>query len=97
MEIIASNQPYRSKFYSSIVRKSPKADEKQMRISLVKKQTTFAEHVKKHFMPRVDEKKQQELEDLMKRVTTHSKSSKNSRKYIDEGKRNLEKLHLLIG
>lgn len=97
MEVIASKKPYRSKFYSLSVRGSPKEDEKELRTSLIKKQTDFSDHVKKNFLPRTDEKKQQELEDLVKRISHHKKNVYHSRKYMEEGKRNLEKLHLLIG
>ena len=63
----------------------------------MKKQNYFAEHVKKNYAPRIDEKKQQEIEELMRRMSNQKKNVKNSRQYIEEGKRNLEKLHLLIG
>ena len=97
MEIIAENQPYRSKFYSRVIKSSPKADQKEIRTALMKKQNYFAEHVKKNYAPRIDEKKQQEIEELMRRMNSQKKNVKNSRHYIEEGKRNLEKLHLLIG
>jgi hypothetical protein len=47
-------------------------------------------------MPKTDESKQQELEELIKRIDNHKKHAYHSRKYIEEGKRNLEKLHLII-
>ena len=63
----------------------------------MKKQNYFAENVKLNFVPKIDEKKHEELEQLMKSLSTKPKNIKNSRQYMDEGKRNLEKLHLLIG
>lgn len=89
MEVIASKKPYRSKFYSIAVKGTPKDDYKELRTSLIKKQTDFAEHVKKNFLPKTDEKKQQELEDLVRRISHHKKHTYHSRKYIEEGKRNL--------
>lgn len=67
-----------------------------MKTSLLKKQEDYADHVKKNFMPKTDESKQQELEELIKRVENQKKHNYHSRKYMEEGKRNLEKLHLLI-
>ena len=54
MEIIASKQPYKSKFYSLVATKTPKVDPKELRTSLLKKQTNFADHVKKNFLPKTD-------------------------------------------
>lgn len=53
--------------------------------------------MKRNFLPRTDEKKQQELEELVSRISSQKGKTFHSRKHIEEGKRNLEKLHLLIG
>ena len=56
----------------------------------------FADYVRKNFVPKIDQAKQEEIDNLIKRITTQ-KNNVHSRKYMEEGKKNLEKLHMLIG
>lgn len=90
MEVIASKKPYRSKFYSLAVKEATATDPMaELRTSLLLKKFDYAEHVKEHYAPRVDESKQEELQTLMKRITHQRKRGLHSRQYMEEGKRNL--------
>ena len=96
MEIIASQKPYRSKFYSLVVDSTRKCAQPDAKTSILQRQLDFADYVRNNFLPKVDEKKQEQIEGLIKKITTRRKNVQ-SRKYMEEGKKNLEKLHILIG
>ena len=97
MALIASKPPYRSKFYSLAVREATTRDPTtELRTSLLMKQDTYASQIKERYAPKIDEKKQQELQELIKKMKHPRKKDIGSRRYVEEGKRNLEKLHLLM-
>jgi G3E family GTPase len=70
MEIIASQRPYRSKFYSLVVDTSRRNSQIDNKTAILQRQMNFADYVRKNFVPKIDEAKQEQIEGLIRRITS---------------------------